>query len=74
MEHVEKIVAMIGAIVVGYFSIVSLRGEWKKTGLDDTVTKGLLGLLVLGCVFVILAGVGILPTSTGANIHPGVKG
>jgi NADH:ubiquinone oxidoreductase subunit 6 (subunit J) len=74
MEHVEKIVAIIGAVVVAVFSIISLRGEWRKTGLDDIVTKGLLSLLVLGCIFVVLAGFGVLPTATGANIHPGIKG
>jgi hypothetical protein len=74
LASTEKIVALIGALVVGYFSVVSLRGEMKKHGLDDNVTKGLLGLLVLGCIFVILAGVGVLPTHTGANIHPGIKG
>ncbi len=51
----EKIISIVGAIVVGVFAIIALRGEWKKTGLDDQVTKGLLALMALGCVLVILA-------------------
>ena len=62
----ERIIAAIGALIVGYFALVSLRGEWPKTGLDDNVTKVLLGLMALGCVFVLLAAGGVLPRGGGA--------
>ncbi len=57
----ERILAIVGALVVGYFALVSLKGEWHKTGLDDHVTKLLLGLMALGCVLVVLAATGVLP-------------
>ncbi len=57
---VEKSIAFVGAIVVGIVALVSLRAEWKLGGLDNNVTKLMLGLLALGCVLVILASVGIL--------------
>ena len=62
----EKIIALIGALVVGFFAIVALRGEWHKNGLDDNVTKGLLALMAFGCVLVILASAGVLPRVGGA--------
>ena len=64
MEHIapfEKVVAGIGALIVGFYAFVALRGEWHKHGLDDNVTKLLLGLMALGCFFVLLAVFGILP-------------
>lgn len=70
--EVEKIVAIIGAVVVGTFALIGLRGEWKKTGLDDNITKILLALMAFGCVLVLLAGFDVLPHATGASPHPGV--
>jgi NADH:ubiquinone oxidoreductase subunit 6 (subunit J) len=61
----EKIIALIGAIVVFTFAVIGLRGEWHKNGLDDQVTKLLLGLMALGCIFVVLAATGILPRPGG---------
>jgi hypothetical protein len=58
---VEKALAFVGALIVGGFAIVALRGEWPKTGLDDNVTKLLLGLMAFGCFLVLLAVFGILP-------------
>ena len=63
--------ALVGALVVGFFALVALKGEWKKTGLDDQVTRLLLGLMAFGCVLVILAAFNVLPASAGANVHPG---
>ena len=57
----EKIIALIGAVVVAVFALISLKGEWLKTGLDDQVTKLLLGLMAFGCVLVVLAATGVLP-------------
>ena len=61
LAGVEKIIALIGAIVVLIFALIGLRGEWKKTGLDDQVTKLLLGLMAFGCLLVVLASFGVLP-------------
>jgi hypothetical protein len=57
----EKVIAALGAIVVFTFALIGLRGEWKKTGLDDQVTKLLLGLMAFGCLLVLLACAGVLP-------------
>ncbi len=56
----ERACAIIGAIIVGISALTSLRGEWKKRGLDDQVSKVMLSLLTLGCIIVILAATGII--------------
>ena len=66
LASIEKVVALIGAVVVGVFAVISLKGEWNKTGLDDHVTKLLLGLMAFGCILVLLAAFGILPRGGGA--------
>ena len=65
LAGIEKVIALIGAVVVAVFALISLRGEWAKTGLDDQVTKLLLGLMALGCVLVLLAATGVLPRGAG---------
>jgi hypothetical protein len=68
LASIEKIVAFIGALVVFTFALIGLKGEWHKNGLDDNVTKVLLGLMAFGCVLVVLASFGILP-----HLAPGAK-
>lgn len=62
----EKIVAFVGALVVFSFAVIALRGEWPKRGLDDNVTKLLLGLMAFGCILVVLACFGVLPRGGAA--------
>lgn len=57
----EKVFAGIGAIVIGVFALIALKNDWKTTGLDNNVTKLLLGLMAFGCVLVLVAAFGILP-------------
>lgn len=57
----EKVFAGIGALVIGIFALIALRNDWKTTGLDNNVTKLLLGLMAFGCVLVLVAAFGILP-------------
>jgi hypothetical protein len=57
----EKIFAGIFAVVIGVFALIALRADWKTTGLDNNVTKLLLGLMAFGCVLVLVAAFGILP-------------
>jgi hypothetical protein len=66
LAGIEKIVALIGGAVVFVFAIIGLRGEWHKTGLDDNVTKVLLGLMAFGCILVALACFGVLPRGGAA--------
>ncbi len=71
LEVIEKVIALIGALIVGGFAFVALRGEWHKTGLDDHVTKLLLGLMAFGCVLVLLAVFGRLTArSNRADARP----
>ncbi len=57
---VERLLAGIGAIIVGVTATVQLRNDWDARGLDAVVTKVLLGLMVLGCVFALLASLHIM--------------
>lgn len=52
---IERGVAMIGALLVGVTTTVQLKNDWKSTGIDNTVTKLLLGLMAFGCILVLLA-------------------
>ncbi len=65
LATIEKIIAFAGALVVFAFALVGLKGEWPKNGLDDNVTKVLLGFMALGCVLVWLAAFGVLPRGGG---------
>jgi len=65
LANIEKIVAFVGALVVFTFAVIGLRGEWHKNGLDDNVTKVLLGLMAFGCILVVLACFGVLPHTAG---------
>ncbi len=54
-----KIIALIGAFVVGIAALAGLRSEWKKTELEDQVTKVMMILLTVGCIFVVLVAFGV---------------
>ena len=56
---IEKSIAFILALVVGGTTSVQLYRDWSSTGLDNQVTKVLLGLMAFGCILVILAAVGV---------------
>jgi len=43
---------------VAVSALTSLRAEWKKTNLDDHVTKIMLILLTVGCVIVVIVALG----------------
>jgi hypothetical protein len=62
----ERIFAGIGALLVGVSALVALKNDWKTTGLDNNVTKLLLGLMAFGCVLVLVAAFGLLPRGGGA--------
>jgi hypothetical protein len=58
LDNILRGIAFAGAIVVAVIALVALRGEWKKHGLDDNVTKIMMILLALGCAEVILVAIG----------------
>jgi hypothetical protein len=55
-----RTIALVGAIIVGGTASVQLKADWAARGLDATVTKILLGLMVLGCVLAFLAAINLL--------------
>jgi hypothetical protein len=57
---IEKSVAFVLALVVGGTTSFQLYKDWSSTGLDNQVTKLLLGLMAFGCVLVVLAAFGVL--------------
>jgi NADH:ubiquinone oxidoreductase subunit 6 (subunit J) len=59
LNLILKVIAFIGAVVVGIVALVALRGEWKKNALEDHVTKIMMVLLALGCIEVILVSFGV---------------
>lgn len=54
-----KLIALVGAIVVGGTAFVQLRNDWAAKGLDAAVTKVLLGLMAVGCVIVFFASINL---------------
>ncbi|MDQ6932813.1 MAG: hypothetical protein M3160_06520 [Candidatus Eremiobacteraeota bacterium] len=58
--NIERVIAIIGALVVGGSAGVALKNDWRTPGLENQVFKLMLGLLALGCVLALLAAVGIL--------------
>ena len=64
LEHLapyEKTIAGVFAVLVGVVAIIQLKNDWHTKGLDNNVTKLLLGLMAFGCILVIIASFGILP-------------
>jgi len=55
-----KIIAMVGAVIVGSTAFVQLKNDWGSRGIDAIVTKILLGLMALGCVLAFLAAINVL--------------
>ena len=63
LEHIPtqlRIIAFIGAVVVGVTALVALRAEWPKTRLEDQITKIMMVLLAIGCVEVVLVAFGVI--------------
>ena len=61
----ERIIAMVGGIIVAWTSAVALKNDWTTPGMDNQVFKLMLGLLCLGALIAILAGAGVLGTFKG---------
>jgi hypothetical protein len=54
-----RILAGAGALVVAFFALKALTEEWKKTALEDHVTKIMMVLLTLGCLIVLGVAFGL---------------
>lgn len=60
MEMLERGVAIVGGIIVAIVALYALKVDWKTPGVENQVFKLMLGLLALGAVVALLAGVGVL--------------
>ena len=67
LDIILRIIAFVGAVIVGLSALTSLIAEWPKKGLDDHVTKVMLALLAIGCAIVILVAFGIFPGNAGPS-------
>ncbi|HEY0797639.1 MAG TPA: hypothetical protein VGD50_00745 [Candidatus Baltobacteraceae bacterium] len=56
----ERGIAFLGSLLVGSTALVQLKNDWNAHGLDASVTKLLLGLMVFGCVLALLAATNVL--------------
>ncbi|MDP9023849.1 MAG: hypothetical protein M3N13_00555 [Candidatus Eremiobacteraeota bacterium] len=57
---IERVIAIVGGIVVAVVSAKALKDDWATPGLENHVFKLMLGLLCLGAIIAILAGVNVL--------------
>ena len=57
---IERAIALLGSLIVGGTALLQLKNELPTHGLDATVTKVLLSLLVVGCVVAFFAAVNVL--------------
>jgi len=60
VANMERIIAILGALVVGGSAGVALKNDWRTAGIENHVFKVMLGLLALGCVLALLAAIGVL--------------
>jgi hypothetical protein len=60
LANLERVVAVLGGIVVALVSARALWNDRHAKGMDDHVFQLMLGLLCLGAIIAILAGVGVL--------------
>jgi hypothetical protein len=59
-EMFERALALVGALLVGGTASYQLKNELAARGLDALVTKFLLGLMIIGCVFAALASIHLM--------------
>jgi hypothetical protein len=55
---IERIIEGVGALVVAFFALKALWEEWRKTALEDQVTKIMMVLLTIGSVIVLGVALG----------------
>ncbi len=69
IANIERIIAIVGGIIVAIVSAIALKNDWKTPGLDNQVFKVMLALLFVGAVIALLAGAHVLgnfPSPKGA--------
>ena len=56
----ERVLAVIGGILVFATAAIALKNDWRTPGLENQVFKLMLGLLALGALLGLFAGLGII--------------
>jgi hypothetical protein len=59
-EILERMIALFGSVIVGGTALYQLKNELSARGLDASVTKLLLGLMIVGCVLAFFAALNVL--------------
>ena len=59
-ELIERAIALFGSVIVGGTALYQLKNELSAHGLAASVTKLLLGLMILGCVLAFFAALNVL--------------
>ena len=54
LASLERGIAIFGALIVGTAALSALVQDWNAKGLDNNVTKIMLGLMTFGCLLVAL--------------------
>ena len=60
IEQIERIIAIVGGIIVGIVAIYALKNDWSAQGNDNQVFKVMLALLAVGAILAVLAGAHVL--------------
>jgi F0F1-type ATP synthase membrane subunit c/vacuolar-type H+-ATPase subunit K len=68
LESVERIIAIIGGIIVAIIAAKALRDDWKTPGIENQVFKLMLLLLCVGGIIAFLAGAHVLGNFPNANV------
>jgi F0F1-type ATP synthase membrane subunit c/vacuolar-type H+-ATPase subunit K len=60
VEMIERIIAIVGGLIVAIVAAKALRDDWRTPGLENQVFKLMLGLLFIGACIAVLAGAHVL--------------
>jgi len=60
LPTLERTIAVIGGIIVAVVSAKALKDDWATPGIENHVFKIMLGLLFVGAIIAMLAGIGVL--------------
>ena len=57
---IERLIAVVGGILVFFTAAVALKNDWKTPGLENQIFKIMLALLAFGALLGLFAGLGII--------------
>lgn len=63
---IERLIAVVGGILVFFTAVVALKNDWKTPGLENQIFKIMLALLAFGALLGLFAGLGVIGKSGAA--------